>query len=766
MDLRYDARNVDLLDECQNIELARDFRHFIRSDSEGYLRQIPMITAMPYKIANLNFRTFPRLLFVILSIFLAPKTGASDNFLEKMFEPEDCKQSASEAPKLACEIYGAGSAEYLRLHSIQLKHASQDMIFQEIAQRSDESTQCQLNFLKEYSHFGPSHDQLNSEAYKAFLEQQKSIQKLNSEYADLSQELGALKQGSTPAEHDATQAANYAAQARVQEKMGLNNLVYRGIAVNIPMGDRPEIASFLREMANKPLLDPAHDKERFAEAFSDAMNRYTQKMQDSADHYARIKKNGFYDLKNKDKEDAVKIGQTELFLASIDPYGHLSSKVQSCLVTKYVTDPQARRALTTGAMLIIPGVGEVGGYLMATKRLAGLSEAAQAAAMVGINIARTLGVVGSFYGAGTAVYDAVYACYGDTYLVDPKKSTCDPKAQLQAVLNEPTVGACVTASLAAVPAMANYKSFLLATKVTGKMVSRILGDEERARILVQNSTLIENYNSNASTNWEVYAKVDPKPQFVKEGDLPKLAYDRISSVRTNFSSQYMKFDRPEFRRVSMNSSALPGERLASILPKDPVLSQKLLNVFDKLHNPKAFADYMEILMRDTFKKMLSSGNAHLQELARDGKISGDMVMEVIKERMRTRQIPVVKLSSFEKPHQNAFRGVVSDHNFQKALKSGVIIDDVLSGGLEVEHGINTHALQMDYVLSEVKSSVPVGTPDIESFARYKDFFNYLGTNQGLKYWSDTFDHFDESRSLSDTTFIKQHFMNPLALDLK
>jgi hypothetical protein len=74
------------------------------------------------------------------------------------------------------------------------------------------------------------------------------------------------------------------------------------------------------------------------------------------------------------------------------------------------------------------------------------------------------------------------------------------------------------------------------------------------------------------------------------------------------------------------------------------------------------------------------------------------------------------------------------------------------------HGVYPHLLQLDYVLPTIEKEI--------GRERLPVLFEYFGTDQGLKYWNETFDLFNkESKALSNTTFLKRNIMDEDGLNL-
>ena len=169
---------------------------------------------------------------------------------------------------------------------------------------------------------------------------------------------------------------------------------------------------------------------------------------------------------------------------------------------------------------------------------------------------------------------------------------------------------------------------------------------------------------------------------------------------------------------------------------------------------------MEALAAETFRSMLKSEDMNLVQMARQGHIDHNSIVQVLKNRMAKRGLEISTISSGA--------GLLTKEQFLGLLGKGPLIDQGFIGASDnfnTHHGVYPHLFQMDFLM-----------PIFEGYSlngNIQEFFNYFGTEKGFIFWVEAFDvfggeiaEFSQSRSLRDTYFFNNALFGHDMLNLK
>ena len=363
-----------------------------------------------------------------------------------------------------------------------LDYAIESLLFEELAKRSADASECQLGFLKAYASDPSISTALNQESFKAFQKVEARMHKLVAQRTELIQDLQTLIEGDSPEEHSAHQAERLLKEGHLKEEINTINFVLQSLASQVPRGDRPDILEALVS-ASKPNSITAKE---FNRIFSEAMKLDREKMQKSSDYFKKRRNNdGTYNVDESLKKAYVHSGQVDVLIDSLDKDKQLHRSLECRLNAYYAKGPENAETAATAALTVIPFAGEVGGaFLIGAKGLEGASLLARSVYLGG----RAVGVIGAAAGVSKVSEQIAQTCFAPTVLTSTTL-TCEPKAQLVGALNQAKSGECASTLLSALPALAAFKPMLKvealaskSTETTAKSISPVQSEVLEARL--------------------------------------------------------------------------------------------------------------------------------------------------------------------------------------------------------------------------------------------------------------------------------------------
>ena len=200
-------------------------------------------------------------------------------------------------------------------------------------------------------------------------------------------------------------------------------------------------------------------------------------------------------------------------------------------------------------------------------------------------------------------------------------------------------------------------------------------------------------------------------------------------------------DKPDINVVNALTNAKDGEVVIEILTKYPRMQKPIVSAHKLLSDTGRWVDYMEETMGHIFKRMLASGKAKLIEMARNGEIDKDTLVQYFKDKFKERGLEVSEIYKTE--------GTLPFTEFRKKVAKGPILDNAFTSSLQ-DHGPYPHLLQLDYLIDDMAKK-----GNVEDM---KEFFDFFATDDGLKVWNDTFDLLDISKDLKNTNVVTESYL--------
>ena len=147
-------------------------------------------------------------------------------------------------------------------------------------------------------------------------------------------------------------------------------------------------------------------------------------------------------------------------------------------------------------------------------------------------------------------------------------------------------------------------------------------------------------------------------------------------------------------KLPPNTRELPGK-------VGQMVNRTVERVVAKMNDGKEWTQYISKLQEETRALMLRSGNPEAQALAQEGKLSREYMLRVITARARARGQGVTVVNDLA---QIGADGMESD--LAKAVGRGdLFIDRYWKNGTVIDHGVDVHMIQMDFVDSVVASGM-------------------------------------------------------------
>ena len=198
--------------------------------------------------------------------------------------------------------------------------------------------------------------------------------------------------------------------------------------------------------------------------------------------------------------------------------------------------------------------------------------------------------------------------------------------------------------------------------------------------------------------------------------LPKKARNKIKSLLRGIRSKSLK-------EISSNFRGANWSRLEKLMSRKPNMKSAHKKALDMFSDMQAWADYTTKLMESVYHKMLASGDATLVQTARDGFMSRDVFINVLRERFRNRGLEISEI-----PKK---LGALENDVFQAYLAKGPIWDRPMAGSY---HGEYSHLLQIDYAIDAMLSASDGKVKNAQ------EFFDFWGDSEdGLEVWNVIFD---------------------------
>lgn len=154
-------------------------------------------------------------------------------------------------------------------------------------------------------------------------------------------------------------------------------------------------------------------------------------------------------------------------------------------------------------------------------------------------------------------------------------------------------------------------------------------------------------------------------------------------------------------------------------PKE--LHPALSKVHQRMLDEKAWNTYLRELRAESLAEMKNSSSTQSRALAEKGQLTRNAVLKVLVKRAKARgenEFGTVKNFDLDKFKSQVAKGPFFDKAFPtKKYFPGL-------------HGADTHLIQRDFVAPTVESAMP---------GKSKEFYQFLGSDRGIKVWDQLFD---------------------------
>lgn len=186
---------------------------------------------------------------------------------------------------------------------------------------------------------------------------------------------------------------------------------------------------------------------------------------------------------------------------------------------------------------------------------------------------------------------------------------------------------------------------------------------------------------------------------------------------------------------SKDKKMKPVNMTAKIDGINPRIQKTILDVYNKLNDPKAVNQYTLDLFKEAALHMASRGKAADINTLKNGFITSQSIGAVIIKHLKASgDVNFTKISgnSIKAPKSRpiADNPITKNDKFRSVVKNGPFFDGAFDQVFDSGHGSLTHLLQRDMILSTVKGNLG---PDSQQF------WDFLGTKSGINWWVDLFD---------------------------
>lgn len=300
----------------------------------------------------------------------------------------------------------------------------EDLFFQEMAERSQAATTCQLNFINSYFTDRKIENALNENGWKVFQSFHEVLHKMIITRNEKHSMAENIKMGHDPMDRSSAQANLDMQGAQYREEARQLDQAINAIIAQVPLGSHLIVRNALRKLA----LEKGVREPDFIHRYSRSLEDLKPKLQEAKEYFeSKHDRNGTYKISRKDKIAFMQSGRASVLLKELDPEG---TRLACRMKAQYSTGPATTQLV---GML---------GLLVASAFTDGA-----AAFLVGLGM------------TGSMIADIQRECFKPTMNITSESLTCDPKQMAATSISEASMVSCgVAVGFMAVPAVSRFAS--------------------------------------------------------------------------------------------------------------------------------------------------------------------------------------------------------------------------------------------------------------------------------------------------------------------